>query len=214
MKPTPPGYEVETVTQRIGGHDYRLRILRDRQQFSDPGGRAQRAGVPPSSWPMFGVLWPAGLALAEEMSRLPLEGRRILEAGCGIGLASLVLRRRGADITASDYHPLAADFLAHNAALNGLPPIRFELADWNGPNPALARFDLIIGADVLYEPDHVALLADFVAAHGNVPARVLIADPGRRQRSQFAALMSARGYAFTERRTEMDASIRLLDFSR
>ena len=47
-------------------------------------------------------------------------GMKILEVGCGIGLCSLVLQRRGADITASDYHPLAEEFLRFNAALNGV----------------------------------------------------------------------------------------------
>src|SRR5690606_40800053 len=60
------------------------------------------------------------------MDRLPVEGRRILEAGCGIGLASLVLQRRGADVVASDIHPLAEAFLAYNSALNELPAVHYR----------------------------------------------------------------------------------------
>ncbi len=54
------------------------------------------------------------------MCEFPIAGKRILEVGCGIGLCSLVLQQRGADITASDYHPVAEKFLRHNTDLNGL----------------------------------------------------------------------------------------------
>lgn len=202
-----PGYEVDIVTYRIGGSDYRIRALRDRQQFADPDGVAERAGVSPASWPLFGVVWPAGLALAEEMSRFPVAGKHILELGCGLGLASLVLARRGADITACDHHPLAGEFLRHNAGLNGLAPIAFRHAPWLGPNPALGCFDLIIGSDLLYERDHAALLAGFIAHHANPAAQVLLADPGRGYVSPFSALLAAQGFVRTAQHMPMAESI-------
>lgn len=189
-----PGYEVEIVSFRVGDSDFRIRTLLNKQQFSDPDGTAERAGVSPASWPLFGVVWPAGLALAEEMSRFPVAGKTILEPGCGIGLASLVLARRGARITACDHHPLAEDFLRQNAGLNGLPSITFLNASWQGPNPLLGRYDLIIGSDLLYERDHAALLAGFIDHHANAAAQVLIADPGRGYVSPFSMLLAAQGY--------------------
>lgn len=128
------------------------------------------------------------------MSRFPVEGKRVLEVGCGIALSSLVLQRRGADITASDHHPLAEEFLRYNAALNELPPVCFRLAAWSAPDPALGHFDLILGADILYEPDHSALLAGFIERHARPECEVVIADPGRRQWSGFAALMARQGF--------------------
>lgn len=189
-----PGYEVETVTHRIGGSDFRIRALLNRQQFSDPDGTAEHAGVSPAAWPLFGVVWPAGLALAEEMSHFPITGKSILELGCGIALTSLVLARRGADITACDYHPLAEAFLQHNTLLNDLPALPFRTAPWLGPNPLLGRYDLIIGSDLLYERDHALLLADFIGLHANPASQVLIADPGRGYVSPFSVLMTAQGY--------------------
>jgi predicted nicotinamide N-methyase len=191
------GYGVATTTVRVGDFDYVIRSLSDRQQFSDPDGQAERAGISSASWPLFGLIWPAGLALAEQMSRLPeaaLSGKRILEVGCGIGLSSLVLRRRGADITASDYHPLAGEFLRHNAGLNHLPEIAYANAAWAGPNPDLGRFDLIVGSDLLYERDNPQLLAEFLACHANPSARVIVSDPGRSHCGQFSSKMLAQGY--------------------
>src|SRR3546814_5888315 len=92
-------------------------------------------------------------------------GKRILELGCGLGLASLVLRRRGADVVASDYHPLAETFLAYNAALNELPAVPYRTLRWDTPNDSLGRFDLIIGSDILYERDHAERLSALLPRH-------------------------------------------------
>ena len=195
-----PGYEFETVTHRIGAEDYHIRSLLDRQQFSDPDGRAERAGISSAAWPIFGIVWPAGIALAQKMSQFAVAGKNILEVGCGIGLCSLVLQRRGANITASDYHPLAEEFLRYNSDMNGLPPIKYQNAPWAGPNPDLGRFDLIIGSDLLYERGHPALLSAFLACHTESAANVIVADPGRTRCGQFTSKMAAEGYSRTEQR--------------
>jgi len=213
------GYETETVALRIGGLDYRIRMLKDRQQYSDPDGSAERAGISSATWPLFGMFWPAGLALAEAMTHFPVEGKRILEVGCGTGLSSLVLQRRGADVTASDHHPLAAEFLEHNVQLNALPPIRYHDAQWQEPNPELGEFDMIIGGDVLYERDHPALLAGFIERHAKPHACVVIAEPGRGYRGQFSSRMLAQGYTRSEQPFTGDGAVnetkgRILRFDR
>lgn len=192
------GYNTEIVSVRVGEADYRLRKLTDRQQFFDPDGVAEHAGISSATWPLFGMIWPAGLALAEQMVSFPIAGKRILEVGCGLALSSLVLQRRGADITASDNHPLAGEFLEYNAQLNGLPPVRYRNAPWQGAGHELGSFDLIIGGDVLYERDHADLLAGFLSLHAKPVAQIVIADPGRGYRNRLARLLEVQGYARTE----------------
>ena len=199
-----PGYHVKIMQLCIDGRDYRLRTLSDRQQFADPDGDAERAGIGSASWPLFGMLWPAARVLAEAVSVIKLEGQRILEIGCGIGLPSLVLRQRGADITASDHHPLAGSFLAHNAALNALAPIPFVQAAWAAPNRLLGRFDLIIASDVLYERGHAELVADFIDRHAQPRAGILIADPGRGHANQLGRRLLGQGYAGSESRCRFE----------
>jgi len=189
-----PTYKLKFENHTIGGSAYRIRSLLDRQQFCDPDGVAERAGVQPAMWPIFGQVWPAGLFLAETMSGYPFAGRRILEIGCGIALASLVLQRRGADITSTDLHPLAGEFLHHNLALNDLLPLPFHPGAWSERLPPLGRFDLIIGSDLLYEPDHPALLAGFIDRHARERAEVIIVDPGRGMHGKFSRAMTALGY--------------------
>lgn len=199
-----PGYAVKIVTLRVGGHDYCLRTLSDRQQFADPDGAAARAGIGSAAWPLFGMLWPAARVLAEAVSAMPLDGRHVLEIGCGIGLPSLVLQQREADITASDHHPLAASFLAHNAALNALAPVPFVRAEWADSNRQLGRFDLIIGSDVLYERGHAELLADFIRRHAQPRAEILITDPGRGHANQLSRRLHEQDYVRTERRCRFE----------
>ena len=199
-----PGYTVKIVTLSIAGRDYRLRTLSDRQQFADPDGDAERAGIGSAAWPLFGMLWPAARVLAEAVSAISFDGRRILEIGCGLGLPSLVLQQRNADITASDHHPLAGSFLAHNAALNALAPIPFAQAAWADPNQPLGRFDLIIASDVLYERGHAELLADFIDRHAQPRAGILITDPGRGHANQLSRRLREQGYDVTERRCRFE----------
>lgn len=200
-----PGYTTRQLDVYLGGHNYRIRALSDLQQFADPNGAAERAGISSALWSLFGQVWPSGRVLAEAMCTFDVAGKRILEVGCGLGLSSLVLQRRRADITASDHHPLAQSFLAHNATLNHLPTITYHDLPWAQVDTTLGRFDLIIGSDILYERDHAGLLAAMMLRHAQPLAEVLITDPGRGNSGPFTRALAARGYTASEQRSRFDA---------
>lgn len=193
-------YQVKLETVGGSGADLRIRSLLDRQQFHDPLGEAEAQGISSAAWPIFGMLWPSGRVLAHVMHTFEIEGKRILELGCGLALASLVIHRRGGDITASDCHPLAADFLLENLKLNHLPPMPYQTGNWSRSNPLLQRFDLIIGSDVLYDREQPQTLSQFIDLHAKPDAEVLIVDPDRGNRGSFNRNMYALGYAHTEAR--------------
>lgn len=132
--------------------------------------------------------------LAQVMLTEPLLGKRVLEIGCGIGLPSLVVKQRGGDITASDYHPLAESFLEENVLLNALEPIEFAAGNWAVDNLNLGEFDLIIGSDVLYEKQHIELLSAFISLHSSRSVEVVIIDPGRGSHRAFARAMEDLGF--------------------
>lgn len=197
------GYSTRLLTLRFGDQELRIRALTDLQQYDDADGRAERAGISSAQWSLFGHVWPAGCLLAEVMSRHPVEGKRILELGCGLGLASLVLHQRGADVLATDHHPLAESFLADNAALNGLPPVPYRSLQWTAANEDLGRFDLIIGSDILYERGHAAQLAPVLERHAQPQAEIVITDPGRGNSALLTRALAAQGYAVEEWRGPM-----------
>jgi predicted nicotinamide N-methyase len=175
--------------------DIHVRSLRDSQEYSDDKGISEAIGISSSNWSLFGVLWGSSLSLARLMSDYSVDGRRILEVGCGLGLASLVLNARRAEISATDYHPQAEKFLQENVELNGGADIPFARAAWADGSTALGKFDLIIGSDLLYERGHAELLASFIDSHARPVCEVVIVDPGRGQLARFGRVMRERGYA-------------------
>jgi predicted nicotinamide N-methyase len=214
------GYQVKQETLAIAGDSpLHIRSLLDRQQFADTDGAAERMGISSANWSLFGVVWPSGRQLASRMAVHPLvAGERILEIGCGLALASLVGHRRGANMTASDCHPLAASFLRKNEQLNELKPMPYRHGFWSnaemyGDNPIAqietrveGRFDLIIGSDILYERDDSGALPWFIAQHANPGAQIWIVDPDRANRAAFTRQMAGIGMRVSEMRLDTKAS--------
>jgi len=177
-------------------------------------------GISSAAWPVFGLLWPSGAHLAAHMALRPVcASERILEVGCGLALASLVGHRRGADVTASDRHPLAESFLEENLRLNHLASMKYRHGDWNGPElppgregtsaPCVVRgrYDLIIGSDLLYERDDDGTLAGFISRHSSPAGEVWIVDPDRGNRPAFNRQMADEGFLLREERLDTPASV-------
>jgi len=191
-----PGYDIKVERFAIErSADLIVRSLKDRQQFSDPDGAAERAGISSATWPLFGLIWPSGRILADHMGTIDIAGRRVIELGCGLGLASMVMHRDGADITASDIHPLAEAFMRANELLNGMTPMPFRCGDWTHGDETLGRFELLVGSDLLYERSQAGDLSEFIDQHANATADVIIVDPNRGQRAAFRKLMAAHRFA-------------------
>ena len=65
---------------------------------------------------------------------------------------------------------------------------------WADESSALGCFDLIIGSDLLYEPNHAGLLADFVVRHASAICEVILVDPGRGHANRFSRLLEPHGF--------------------
>lgn len=186
-------------THEFGDLDIHYRTLRDRNQFEDTDQTAEKLGVSPASWPLFGVLWQAGEVLAQAMAEYDFEGKRILEVGCGVGLASLLLNKRGADISATDYHPSAEAHLDYNTDLNGDAKIPFLRASWaDEADPAFGKFDVIIASDVMFEPDHADMLAAFMQRYARDKCEIILADAGRGYKNRLIRSLEQLGFQLEE----------------
>ena len=180
--------------------DIHLHSLRDKQQFFDPDGVAENLGISSSLWPIFGVIWPSSLVMSHFLLDYNYHDKRILEVGCGIGLASLLLNHLHADITATDFHPAVEGFLDKNVLLNDDGKIPFVLSDWREINTELGLFDLILGSDLLYEDEHALLLAAFMERHANKHCKIIIVDPSRGRLGQFCKKMTSLGFSYTKKK--------------
>jgi len=193
---------VRYQTIEFGDIDIHVRTLRDKQQYSDDDNVAEKLGISSASWPLFGTVWASGEVLAHLMLDFQIAGKRILEVGCGIGLSSLLLNHRLADISATDYHPEAGNFLAENTRLNKDRDIPFMRAGWGDIDCGIGKFDLIIGSDLLYEPDHAELLSAFINLHAKPHCEVILVDPGRGNAARYSKKMVSLGYTHSQSHPE------------
>ena len=210
--PQAPGYETKQESIPIfGASNLVIRSLLNKQQFHDPDNAALDLGISSAFWSLFGLLWPSGSRLAERMALRPVANERILEIGCGLGLASLVGHRRGANITASDCHPLAGEFLKENLRLNHLGPMNYRHGHWGlhqaqtQDTEVQGKFDLIIGSDILYERDEQGDLAHYINDHIEDHAEVWVVDPNRGNRAHFHRNMTQQGFKVHEESLLMEA---------
>jgi predicted nicotinamide N-methyase len=142
--------------------------------------------------PYWAELWPSAIALAREVARLELGGLRVLELGCGLGLVSVAAATAGAEVLAADQSAEAIAFTTVNAGRNGVAVTTVRCA-FERPEPLLAGapWDLVLAADVLYEPKTVPVLVDLLPRLGRA---VWLADPGRPREPDFLRAVDAAGW--------------------
>jgi predicted nicotinamide N-methyase len=159
--------------------------------------------------PYWAELWPSGVVLARRVAVRALRGARTLELGCGLGVPSLAAALAGGRPLATDWAPDAVAFTAANADRNGLH-VETAVSAWSQPEELVRRgpFDLVLGADLLYErrnvPQLLELLPRLLGERGE-RGEAWIADPGRAPAGAFLEGALARGFTV---RSEQDADQR------
>lgn len=150
--------------------------------------------------PYWANVWESAIVLAEELMALDGTGQRLLELGCGLALPAIVARRRGFDVVASDYEEDALEGVRFNAACNAAEGLKTLLLDWRRLPDDLPTFDLVVAADVLYEPHHAEALATVVARTLAPHGVALITDPGRARAVNFEPAIRAVGLGVVRQR--------------
>jgi len=193
------GYRVKLQRLAVAGSgDLQICSLHDRQQYADSFGEAEAAGISPACWPLFGQIWPSCQKLADLMQSWVVGDPSVREMGCGLALASLVVHRRGGDVTASGRHPLAESFFRVNLSPNGMSGLEFRVGHRTRQNPRLGKFGLIIDSDRLCERNHPEQVAAFIELHASREAEVLIIDPNRGNRLALHHHMRRLGFLVDE----------------
>ena len=115
-----------------------------------------------------GLTWTGGRALAEYLAARPelVEGRRVLELGCGSALVSLTCRELGAAATS------ATDVDGLDRVDAAVSPAFFDVCS----EAALPPCDVMVAADVMYTSDLARALARRAAEAHRGGARVVVAD--------------------------------------
>lgn len=143
--------------------------------------------------PYWAYLWPGAILLAEILSEMELKPHTsALEIGCGLGLGGLMGLLRGINVTFTDYDLDSLRFVKLSAAANGFPEADVRRLDWREPESM--KYDLILGADVLYERRLVPLVADVLTKMLDTSGAALLTDPNRQAAEGLVEELRRRGF--------------------
>ncbi len=143
--------------------------------------------------PYGAVTWNTALAVAEAVRPHCAGGVHVLDVGVGTGLVACVAALHGAAVTGLDIDEVALELAAQSARANACT-IDLQTFDLTGETP-LPKADVVVFADVLYEPELAVAVAHRVREAIERKARVFVGDPGRDGREAFKRTLAAAGIA-------------------
>jgi predicted nicotinamide N-methyase len=193
-------YDLAVEELLIAGSTFSLVKVRDTNRLVD--------AIDPETFadderlPYWAELWSSSLELARWCLEEPgMGGMRVLELGCGLGLAGIAAAKAGAVVTLSDYEQDALDFARCNAMMNLAEEIctthvSFMHLDWRAV-PPLEPFDLIIAADIVYERRSFFPLVDLLRQLLRHRGRAVFTEPCRSIGERFFGLLTEEGFHLT-----------------
>ena len=141
----------------------------------------------------------------------PTTSPSVLDLGCGMGLTGTIAAALGGRVLLADIETPALLF----ARLNSLPwaaRVRARRVNWQADRLG-ERFDLIVGADILYERKQWEFLDAFWRAHLAPGGQLLLGEPGRMTGDTFLDWAPARGWRLQRRDLKVptrEAPVRVL----
>ncbi len=148
-----------------------------------------------SSIPYWAELWESAIALSRYIwENVDMQGEKVLELGCGLGLVGIVAAQKGAKVLSTDYEDDALLFAHYNAMVNGCKNVEFRNVDWRHPNLSERKFKYILASDVIYERESWKPIIDILEKHLLYSGEAIISEPNRLNASEFFELLHSRGF--------------------
>jgi predicted nicotinamide N-methyase len=195
--------DLELIFTRIAKPD---QVLDDLAELED---RRQKSLEPktgePARMPYWAELWESSLALGQMVAQSVATNQSVLDLGCGMGLAGAAAAATGAKVMLADIEPLALLL----ARLNTLPwrsHVRVRRVNWQTDRLG-EKFDLILGADILYERGQWEYLESFWREHLAADGSILLGEPGRMTADPFAEWLGDRGWKVETNREALPAKV-------
>jgi predicted nicotinamide N-methyase len=145
--------------------------------------------------PYWAELWDSALGMGGLLIEQGIASCDVLDLGCGMGFTGTVAASLGHRVTFADLETPALLFAKLNS-LSYCPTARARQLNWQTARLG-ERFDLILGADILYERQQWDHLEPFWRAHLAPAGRVLLGEPGRKTGDDFPAWITRRGWKIT-----------------
>jgi predicted nicotinamide N-methyase len=151
----------------------------------------------PQHLPYWAELWESALGIAAAITEMKFtESTRVLDLGCGMGLAGAAAAAMGAEVMLADLETPALLFAKLNCLLLSRQ-VRVRQLNWQ-VDRLDEQFDLILGADILYERKQWEFLNEFWKAHLAAEGTVLLGEPGRQSGDLFMPWIAERGWKLRE----------------
>lgn len=130
--------------------------------------------------PFWAFPWPAGVALARAVLDRPgrVRGKRVLDVGCGGGVASIACAMAGARVLANDTDPIALAVVRLAAERQGVA-LETLCADVTREPERTLGFDVILCGDLGYDRGAAARERAVLTRAARNGATVLLADAER-----------------------------------
>lgn len=177
----------DTVLDEVAAEEDRREKMTGQRQASDS-----------LHLPYWAELWDSAQGIAQWLvNRMADNGQalRVLDLGCGMGLAGTAAAAMGHQVLFADLEAPALLFARLNslAFVDGTHSIRTRRLNWR-TDTLDERFDLILGADILYERNQWEALESFWRRHLVDGGMILLGEPGRQTGDGFMDWIGGRGW--------------------
>ena len=170
--------------------------------------------------PYWAEIWDSALGISQVLIKKYTQlntqkhNSSVLDLGCGQGFTGMVAASLGCNVLFADLEPHALLFAKLNS-LRFTTTARTQQLNWQTAQLG-ERFDLIIGADILYERKQWDFLEPFWLNHLKPDGQVLLGEPGRHTGDNFPEWITARNWNLQihhEPVSTKDKPIRLFELS-
>jgi predicted nicotinamide N-methyase len=134
-------------------------------------------------WGYWNRIWPSEVALSECLIHRffpsKMAGAKVLEIGCGTGLAGVVAAQLGAFTMFSDMVPITLEAVKETCQLNHISNFDTCTLDWSEKIESKEHYDVVLGSEVFYDEEILAdishVLEQVLASEG----KGMFCDPNR-----------------------------------
>jgi len=186
-------FDLLDETHTVAGRHYAFTRVADPEQVLDDVIAAEGRGEK-GRMPYWAELWESALGIGEWLHNhsATVADRQVLDLGCGMGFAGMIAASLGGRVTFVDIEPDSLRFAEFNT-LQWRDRVNVQRLDWQSDR-LTTKFDLIIGADVLYERAQWDALEPFWLHHLAPGGTVLLGEPSRQTGESFPEWIKSCGW--------------------
>ena len=185
-------YELIFFDLKIGGEVFHLSSIKNVDDLYEAliAKGPEHEDVIDEKIPYWADLWHSAIGMAEYI----LEGDsikandKVLEIGCGLGLAGLAAGKKGGEVVLTDYIPEALEVAELVWRMNMTSEPNLEVLDWRNPHLDW-KADVLLASDVAYEERNFAPLIAAFQTLVKPGGKIIISEPGRPLGKDFLNLM-------------------------